>query len=189
MIILASTSKYRKAQLQSLGILFECISPDLNEDAVKLENIDTKTKAEKLALLKAEAVRAKYPNAIIIAGDQIASIDEMILSKPLTKENNLAQLQKLQGKTHYLYTSNVILIDGKAITHTEITKLTMKAFTDAQLKGYIDFAEPMDCAGGYKIELGGIALFDKIETNDFNSIQGMNLVFIAKELGNHIWKS
>ncbi len=188
MILLASTSKYRKAQLDSLGFLFECINPEFDEEQIKLENIDVKQKAEKLALMKAKAVQKKYPDAIIIAGDQIAICEGLILSKPGSKENNLLQLKNLQGKMHQLFTSNVILIHGQVKIHTEVTSLTMKSFSDNELKEYIDFANPVDCAGGYKIELGGIALFEKIETNDFNSIQGMNLVFIAKELGEYIWK-
>jgi septum formation protein len=183
MIILASTSKYRKAQLESLGLTFECVNPEVDESAVKVDaSLNIQQKAEKLALLKAQAVQKRFPDATVIGGDQIAAIGTETLSKPITFENNLEQLQKLNGKSHHLYTANVVLKDGKILTHTEVATLKMYQLTIEDLKSYIDFAKPFDCAGGYKIEVGGENLFESIVVTDPSSIQGMNLNFIKRAL-------
>lgn len=188
MIILASTSKYRKAQLESLGLRFECVSPDVDETPVKLENLSLREKAEKLSLLKAKAVQKKFPEAIIIAGDQIAALGEVLLSKPGTREQNIEQLLSLSDREHQLITSNVILKGEATKLHTEIARLKMKNLNHDEIAKYVDFANPMDCAGGYKIELGGTALFEAIQVDDFTSIQGMNLNFIARELRDYCWQ-
>jgi septum formation protein len=188
MIILASTSRYRKAQLESLGLRFECINPEVDENPVKLEDLSLREKAENLSLLKAQAVQKKYPDAIIIAGDQIAALGERLLSKPGSVAANIEQLLSLSGREHQLITSNVILTGSEVKLHTEIARLQMKTLSREKIEKYVAFANPIDCAGGYKIELGGTALFESIVVNDFTSIQGMNLNFIGRELSQFCWQ-
>src|SRR5688572_3603134 len=104
-LILASTSPYRKTQLEQLRIPFDAISPNLDEDAFKLQNLSPRDLALRLAIEKAQAVARDRPESVVIGGDQLVSFQDQILGKPLTEENAIAQLARLSGHPHDLITA------------------------------------------------------------------------------------
>lgn len=181
-IILASTSKYRKELLERLNITFDCVSPNVDEDAFKeLEDAPVDL-AEKLAVEKARAVSLKFPDAIVIGGDQVASIDGELLGKPGTPDNAAVQLEKLSGSEHVLVTSICIRRGDREVVYTDRTFMRMRELTPDEITRYVEYDSPLDCAGSYKLESLGISLFKKIEGIDHTAIQGLPLMKVAELL-------
>jgi len=181
-IILASSSVYRNEQLQKLDINFVAVAPTIDEEPLKLENLDHTQLSVKLALLKARSISKDNDNTIVIAGDQVASFGDTLLSKPKTKENAFKQLKTLSGKEHRLITSLAIIFNDQEYIHTCIAKMKMRQLTDEQIRRYVDIDAPLQCCGSYKIEGLGISLFDAIDCEDYTSIIGIPLMWTAKTL-------
>ena len=181
-IILASTSIYRKQQLERLNIPFSTASPDINEASLKNKNLDHFTLSRELSLLKARNISSTFKDAIVIGGDQVASFNHAILSKPKTKQKALQQLLSMTGKEHQLVTSLAIIANGREYIHTCIANMKMRHLTEEQIIRYIDIDEPLQSCGSYKLEALGISLFEKIDCDDYTSIIGIPLMWTAKLL-------
>lgn len=181
-LILASTSPYRRELLTRLGIPFRCEAPVCDEEAIKAEGHAPRELAERLATLKAQSLAGRYPEAILIGSDQLASGPAGILGKPGTRAAALAQLESLSGRTHELITALAVWRDGRLWTHTDVARLTMRALTRAELERYVDADRPFDCAGSYKLEARGIALFERIDAADYTAIVGLPLMALAGQL-------
>lgn len=181
-LILASTSPYRREQLQRFCLPFEAVAPNCDEDQYKNAGLSVEKLAETLAEEKAKSLLGDYPNSIIIGADQVASIEGTILSKPLKRDKAIDQLGQLQGKTHQLITSVCILSGDQTYRHTETAQLTMTKLNAKQIENYVEKDLPLYSCGSYKIESFGISLFDSIKVNDFTSIVGLPMLFIGKTL-------
>ncbi len=178
-IILASSSVYRKQQLERLNISFSSLSPDVDEEPLKSHGLDHVELSKKLSLLKARSISKDNREAIVIGGDQVASFNAAILSKPETKEKAFEQLKSLSGNEHQLITSLAVISDGDEYIHTCIAKMRMRRLSDGQIKRYIDIDEPLQSCGSYRLEALGISLFEAIECEDFSSIVGIPLMWTA----------
>jgi septum formation protein len=182
-IVLASTSVYRKSLLERLGLSIECIAPGVDEKEFKQRFNDPHQIANRLARAKSEAVFRENPDAIVIGGDQIATIDGTLMDKPGTEENAARQLQALSAQTHELITAVCILSPGhKPMEHLDISRLAMRPLNKETIQRYIRLDMPLQCAGSYKIESAGIALFDRIETADHTAITGLPLIWVVSAL-------
>lgn len=181
-IVLASTSKYRREQLGTLGIPFDSLKPAFDEDAIKHQIVaDLKHPhkiAQKLSYEKGASI-AK-PDTITISGDQLVAFEGDILGKPGTIHKAIEQLHRMQGKTHELVTACTVFDGTKAIDILNITQITLKPLTIAQITAYVNLDQPTDCAGSYKIEKHGIQLIESLKTEDFTAIQGLPLLSLAK---------
>jgi septum formation protein len=176
-LILASTSKYRQAQLTQLGLPFEAKKPLIDEENEKDPSLTPQKLAEKLAFLKAQSLKAT--GSVVIGGDQLVAHRGLILGKPHTRERAIEQLLNMQGATHELITA-ICVFDGEHPTpYVDITRLTMKPLSRLQIERYVDLDQPLDCAGAYKIERHGMMLFEKIESADFSAIQGLPLLALS----------
>src|SRR3954469_13708455 len=151
-LILASTSRYRREQLERLGVPFRAIAPACDEEALKRPELAPRALAESLAEAKALSLAQAHPAAAIIGGDQVATIDGLILGKPGTEAAAIEQLARLAGRTHALITAIVVRHPGGVIAHTDVTRLTMRPLDRAQLARYVGGDRPLDCAGAYKLE-------------------------------------
>lgn len=182
-LILASSSKYRKELLARLGIPFECQSPDVDEDFYKEKfKNDPKLLAETLSQIKAKKIAEMNPRCVVIGSDQLGHLEGEILGKTGSFEGSFEQLKKMQGKTHELITAVSICEDKEILTFSNITKLTMKNLSDKQIKFYLSQDNPFDCAGSYKLELRGISLFSKIQTDDQTAVVGLPLIELNGKL-------
>lgn len=182
-LILASTSPYRKALLEKLGVDFTCENPGVDEDSFKHSVKEPKKLVQVLAREKAKTVWQKNQDAFVIGGDQLAEIDSEILGKPGTPEMALIQLEKMSGKTHQLLTALHIMGPGHFDqAHLNVTQLKMRALNSTEIQRYIAKDSPLDCAGSYKIEEAGINLFSEIRTEDMNAIMGMPLIWLQTTL-------
>lgn len=181
-IILASASKYRKELLERLGIDFQCIPADIDEDSFKSKISDPAELAKVLAYEKAKVVFEKHPDAIVIGSDQLGYIDNQILGKTGSFDGSVKQLKLLSGKEHKLLTAYCVISNIKNVLKLNVTKLKMKNLNDLQIKNYLRKDNPFDCAGSYKLELNGISLFENIETVDHTAIIGLPLIELGLDL-------
>jgi 7-methyl-GTP pyrophosphatase len=181
-IILASTSLYRGRLLQRLGLAFEQIDPGIDEESWKTSGFAPEQLALRLAQEKANAVSVAYPDALVIAGDQVLEFEGTSLGKPETRENNIAQLVRLSGTRHQLLTAVCLRKHEIARCFVNRTTLCMRTLTRTKIEHYVDYDRAFDCAGGYKIESLGISLFSEIDSTDFTAIEGLPLIELAEHL-------
>jgi septum formation protein len=181
-LILASTSRYRRELLERLGVPFTCVAPRCDEEALKDPALAPQALAEHLALAKAESLRAESPQAVIIGGDQVCEHDGELLGKPGTVDGACRQLARLSGSRHRLITALVVLQGREVHRHTAIAELHMRTLDAQQIRRYVERDQPLDCAGAYKLERGGIALFGAITSDDHSAITGMPLLALVRIL-------
>jgi septum formation protein len=178
-LVLASTSNYRKALLNRLGVSFRCVAPDVDEERFKGRGLDPARLAVELAIAKATNVAEREPAAIVIGGDQVAAIEERMLDKPETVERAIEQLKQLSGNRHRLFTAIAVRRGKELQTALDVTTLRMRSLTDEEIERYVAADRPLDCAGAYKIESRGIALFEMIESADYSAIEGLPLMALT----------
>lgn len=184
-LVLASTSKYRRELVSRLGIGVPCtsVAPSCDEEALKDPSLPPAALATFLAREKARSVASHWRQAHVLGSDQLAEIDGEILGKPGTADRAIAQLTRLSGRAHRLITAYALICPGGAvIEHLDIHTLHMRTLSRAELERYVRADEPLDCAGSYKIEAGGITLFERIEGADFTAIMGLPLIALTTDL-------
>lgn len=181
-LILASTSRYRAALLQRFGLEFTTVSPEVDEAEVRGET--PRGRAFRLAEIKAEVVAARYPDAIVIGGDQVPATSTTILNKPGNEANCREQLKLLSGSTAEFYTACTVrcIATGVKLSHVDTTAVKLRPLSAAEIDRYIEREKPFDCAGGFKAEALGITLFERIDTEDPTAIVGMPLIWLASAL-------
>jgi len=186
-LILASSSPFRKAILEKLRIDFKTASPDINESR---ENGESPFNlVNRLSKEKALEV-AKSHSGLIIASDQVATlgngnnVDDEIFSKPGSHENAFLQLKKSSGKTITFLTGLALLNTEtlKIQTHVEPYKVTFKTLSDNQILSYLNKEDVLNCAGSFKSEGLGVALFSNMEGSDPNSLIGLPTIQLIKML-------
>lgn len=181
-LILASTSPYRKALLERLGIPFRVARPEFDERAFPGGRLSPMALAESLAAGKARSVQRREPRAIVIGCDQLVSLDDRILGKPETVERAVRQLETMSGRVHELITAMVVAGPDGEFAHTNISRLRMRNLDRSQIERYVATDAPLDCAGSYKLERRGVLLFDRIEAEDATAITGLPLLALIQIL-------
>jgi septum formation protein len=181
-LVLASTSPYRRELLQRLRLPFACRAPGVDEAAARQGLVEPAAIARELARRKALAVAAHHADAFVVGSDQVATIDGAVLDKPGTADRAAAQLQRLQGREHQLLTAVAIAHPGGLVEFVDVTRLCMRTLSAAEIERYIAQDQPLDCAGSYRIESLGIALFAGISSEDQTAIVGLPLLRLAAEL-------
>jgi MAF protein len=183
-LILASTSRYRRQLLERLGVQFEVKSPQVDETPLPDESPEQLV--TRLAGNKAKAVAAEYPDALIIGSDQVAVVDGQILGKPRTYDKAVAQLKRESGKRITFLTG--LCLYNATSHHSQIDVVpfyvSMRHLSETQIKNYLRKEQPYDCAGSFKSEGLGIALFDRLEGTDPNALIGLPLIRLIHMLEN-----
>lgn len=181
-LVLASTSPYRKALLERLQIPFVTHSPDVDESPLPGEAPEALVK--RLSYDKAKAVAAHYPQAVIIGSDQVATLKGNIIGKPGNHENAKAQLQTASGKTVTFLTGLTVLntTNGNAQTTIDHFEVTFRMLSDDQIETYLSKEKPYNCAGSFKSEGLGIALFTEMKGKDPTSLIGLPLIELTSLL-------
>ncbi len=179
-IILASSSPYRRRLLQRLVPEFLCEIPAVEErprDGESAEEL-----ACRLALEKARDVAGRHPQALVIGSDQVASLGERILGKPGSFEAAREQLLASSGRTVSFYTGVALVAAGRERFHVEPFRVHFRALRDDQVDNYLRREQPYDCAGSFKCEGLGIALFQRLEGDDPTSLEGLPLIALTEML-------
>ena len=181
-LILASGSRYRRELLGRLGLPFEVAVPDVDESPRPQESpADT---ALRLAISKARSLQASRRDALIIGSDQVASSGGQRFDKPGNHENARRQLRELSGKTAQFDTAVALLDARNDSVQTRLVpcRVTFRALDEALIERYLEKEKPYDCAGAAKAEGLGIALIQRIETEDPTSLIGLPLIALSEML-------
>ena len=181
-LVLASTSPFRRAILEKLGLPFETRAPQTDE--TRLADETPERLVRRLSEAKARAVAGEFPDALIIGSDQVAVIDDEILGKPGTHENAVAQLQRTSGRTVRFFTGLCLLNAATGNCQLEVVPfdVVFRKLSDAQIENYLQKEKPYNCAGSFKSEALGIALFEKLQGDDPNTLMGLPLIRLVRML-------
>lgn len=181
-LILASSSPYRRSLLQRLGLPFEAASPEIDEMPQPGE--DAAALSQRLALAKARALAGHFPQALIIGSDQVCACQGMLLGKPGSFAAAQSQLQHCSGQWAQFYTA-LVLLDNRSGQYQHSSDrfgVKFRNLERAEIDAYLQREQPFDCAGSFKAEGLGIALFDAMEGADFHSLLGLPLLSLCRLL-------
>lgn len=182
-LVLGSSSPFRKALLEKLGLEFTTDSPDIDETPLKDEQPEVMV--ARLAKLKALAIAERHPNSIIIASDQCATLDGKIIGKPGDHDAAVEQLSHASGRAVTFYTS-LCVMDTSSEQMEELVEpvhVYFRELSETQIENYLRKEEPYNCAGSFKSEGLGIALFERLEGKDPNTLVGLPLIELVRVLG------
>ncbi len=183
-LILASTSRYRLQLLGRLGLALKTQDPKVDEKQHAGE--EASELAIRLANAKASSVadRTDSTDAIIIGADQTAALDGALLRKPGDPTTALHQLTACQGKVVSFHTACTVIDQrsGRRLQGIDHTRVSFLTLDERCLERYIELEQPLDCAGGFKAEGLGIALFDSIESADPTALLGLPLIWLSRAL-------
>lgn len=181
-LLLASTSRYRALLLERLGLPFGVQAPEVDE--ARLPREKPSARATRLARAKADAVRARHPDACVIGSDQVAVVGRRILDKPGDAAACREQLEAASGKRIAFHTAVVVLGPGpdKAQHHVDRTYVRFRSLSARDISRYVELEQPFDCAGSFRSEGLGVALFEAIETRDPAALVGLPLIWLSGAL-------
>jgi septum formation protein len=182
MLILASTSRYRRELLSRLRLPFTTFSPEIDETPADGEAPEHT--ALRLAVAKARAAERTFPQALIIGSDQVAELDGVRLDKPGGRERARDQLLSASGREVVFHTAVALLRASTGDTLTAIvpTAVRFRTLTGAQIDAYLDLEQPYDCAGSAKSEGLGITLLERIAGDDPTALIGLPLIALTSML-------
>jgi septum formation protein len=183
-IILASSSVYRRELLQKLQIQFSCVSPKVEETPLPEEK--PHQTALRLAQEKAKKVADEYPHALVIGCDQVATLDNIPLGKPLNHQNAIKQLQLMRGREVTFYSALCLLNAATGNLQTEVvpTLVKFRQYSDQEIENYLAKDQPYQCAGSAKSEGLGIVLIERMIGEDPNALVGLPLIKLVTMLSN-----
>lgn len=175
-IILASSSPYRRALLTRILPDIQCHPPAIDEAPLPGEH--PKTLALRLASEKTKAVARQTGPALIIGSDQVAWHQDRQLTKPGNRRRNIEQLMRCQGEEVHFYTSLALYNSAEDRMHScvETYRTKFRPLSREQIEQYVDREQAYDCAGGFKIESLGIALFESLSGDDPNTLIGLPMI-------------
>ncbi|MEO8848756.1 MAG: Maf family nucleotide pyrophosphatase [Casimicrobiaceae bacterium] len=181
-LVLASTSRYRRKLMERLGVPFVVATPNVNETPIDGEA--PAATAVRLAAAKARAAVAKHDDALIISADQVADLDGVAASKPGDHASAVAQLKAQSGRTIVFHTA-LALLDSRSNTLTSAlvdVRSTFRTLDARTIEAYLQRDKPYDCSGAVRAESLGIALFERIESDDPTALIGLPLIALARLL-------
>lgn len=175
-LILGSTSRYRRELMSRLHLPFEVASPEIDETPHPGET--PREIALRLALNKARAVAARFPQAVVIGSDQVADLAGQALGKPGDHTRATAQLRNMRGQTVVFQTAVAVVCQETGFEEVDIApvEVQFRELTDAEIETYLQAEQPYDCAGSAKSEGLGIALLASIHNDDPTALVGLPLI-------------
>lgn len=181
-LILASSSPYRRALLQRLGVSFRWQAPEIDESPRSGET--PRALVSRLARAKADAIGASAGQAIVIGSDQVAMRGDTVLGKPGDRATARRQLLECADQEVCFYTAAVVTDPHRSTSeeHIDETCVAFRSLQPEEIDRYLDADQPYDCAGGFKAEQLGVSLFWRIKTEDPTALTGLPLIWLAAAL-------
>jgi len=182
LLVLGSTSAYRRELLSRLRLPFIVEPPEVDETPRPGET--PAELARRLAAAKAAAVASKHPEAIVIGSDQVADLDGSALGKPGTHANAIAQLQKMSGRTVIFQTALTVMCQDSGFVQHDLApvRVRFRSLEPDEIEAYLRAEQPYDCAGSAKSEGLGIALLEAIDSDDPTALVGLPLIRTCRML-------
>ena len=183
-LVLASTSPFRRDLLSRLQVPFDTFSPNVDETRLKDESAVALVR--RLAEAKAEAAITRFPDALVIGSDQVAVLGNKILGKPHTHDVAVKQLKAASGKRVVFQTGLCLLNTATGHTQVEVIAFSVdfRKLSDTQIENYLRAEQPYNCAGSFKSEALGVALFESMEGEDPTALIGLPLIRLTRMLEN-----
>jgi len=179
-LLLASTSPYRRELLQRLRLPFDCARPQVDESPRPGEA--PASLAARLAVAKATEVAARHPGRWVIGSDQVADLGGQPLGKPGTVAAARAQLAAMSGQAVRFHTALCVARDEQRLEGGDVTTVRFRHLDAGEIARYVDAEQPLDCAGSFKCEGLGIALFEAIDNQDPSALVGLPLIVLCRLL-------
>lgn len=182
-LVLGSGSPYRRALLERLGLPFSQDAPEIDERIGRGEN--PADAVMRLAREKARRVLERHPGAVVIGSDQVAVRGEEILGKPGDAAEAIAQLTRSAGRQVEFLTGVCVLSGAHPDApqeHMDITRVVFRPLGAEEIVSYVQREQPLDCAGSFRAEGLGIALFERIDSQDPTGLVGLPLIWLAQAL-------
>ncbi len=181
-LVLASGSRWRRQLLDRLGLPYAWQSPDIDETPRPGES--PRALVHRLALAKAERLADAWPDHLIVGSDQVALFDGEILGKPADETAARAQLARFSGN-RVRFLTGLALLDTRHARHRvchETFDVLFRALTEGEIARYVEREKPLECAGSFRMEGLGIALFERLEGDDPNTLIGLPLIRLCAML-------
>ena len=181
-LVLASSSRYRRALLDKLLIPFRTVPPDIDES--RKHDEDATTLVERLASEKAQVVGQHEASALIIGSDQVAVYAGQIVGKPIDREDAISQLELISGGKAELLTSVAVLntLTRQTQAQTVSTLIQFKSLSRPGIEFYLDTDKPYDCCGSVRVEGLGITLLESIHSSDPTAVMGLPMIALVSML-------
>ena len=181
-LVLASTSPYRAGLLKRLDLPFKQFNPAVDEAPLAEENGEDLVRRRSHA--KALAAAPAFPDAVIIGSDQVGLIDGQILNKPGSQDLAHAQLRAASGREVTFLTGLCVLdsATGESLISVDVCRVSFRELSESQIEDYIARENPVDCAGSFKVEGLGIALFRSVSMEDPTTLEGLPLIRLTSAL-------
>ncbi len=181
-VILGSTSPYRRELLARLRIPFDLVAPRVDEAPRAAER--PKELACRLAMSKARAVAARFPQCVVIGADQVADLDGESIGKPMVHEVAASQLRRMSGKMVIFQTAVAVVCQATKFAQMDLAQVQVRfrELEDTEIETYLVAEQPYDCAGSAKSEGLGIVLLESIESDDPTALIGLPLIRICRML-------
>lgn len=176
LLVLGSTSRYRRELLARLRIPFHVAAPEVDETPRPGES--PRDLACRLALAKAQAVASEFPHAVVVGSDQVADLNGEPLGKPGTHDRAVAQLRRMRGRTVVFQTAVAVVCAATGFVMQDLApvRVRFRDLSDAEIEAYLQAEQPYDCAGSAKSEGLGIALLAAIDSDDPTALVGLPLI-------------
>lgn len=181
-LVLGSTSRYRRELLNRLQLPFEIASPQVDEAARPGEG--PRALALRLALEKARAVAARFPEAVVIGSDQVADLDGDAIGKPGTHGRAVEQLRRMRGRSVVFQTAVAVVCEASGFSQVDLAavRVRFRDLRDDEIEAYLRAERPYDCAGSARSEGLGICLLDSIDSDDPTALIGLPLIRTCRML-------
>ena len=183
-IILASGSESRRLMLKEAGIEFSVVVSDTDEDSLKekISKIPFSEQVVHLAKAKAESVSIQNKEAIVIGGDQMCVLDDIVFNKPGNKDKAIENLKLLSGKKHFQNSGVCIFFNNECLwEYSETVEMKMHDLSDDEIENYVEMENPINAAGAYKFESLGCNLFSCVKGSSY-TVRGMPLLPLLNAL-------
>ena len=182
LLVLGSSSAYRRELLARLRIPFDVAVPDVDETPLPGEN--PRQIACRLAMSKARAIAARFSDAVVIGSDQVADLNGEALGKPLVHDVAVAQLRRMSGQRVIFQTAVAVVCEASRFAQLELAQVAVRfrSLGDAEIEAYLQAEQPYDCAGSAKSEGLGITLLDAIDSDDPTALVGLPLIRTCRML-------
>ena len=184
-LVLASSSPRRRELLASLGLTFDIIKPDVDEEAFHLDHLLPADVVKFLSRTKAQEVFKHHTDALVIGADTIVVLDGQVFGKPKNEADAFRMLNALQGNVHEVYSGITVFNPRESSEFPPFacdalcTKVSMRPLKPDEIQTYIATGEPMDKAGSYAIQGYGSTLIERIDGCYFNVV-GMSLYLLER---------
>lgn len=179
-LILASASPYRKQLLQRTGLDFVCLPADVDETRKPGE--EPAALASRLAAEKAKRVASQSSDALVIGSDQVAELGSRMLGKPGNHAQAARQLHDASGRRVRFHTAVCLVASGRTCAHRDLTTVRFRKLDDQEIERYLHREQPYDCAGSFKAEGLGVALFEGIDSSDPTALLGLPMIWLCGQL-------